>query len=205
MNEQLTQLFERFQQMPRAMRWAVYAVAGISVFLLWDTYLEPVYRDWSAAADKIESNNREVRQAKYDATVGRLQQVVKAIGPVELPGSAADAQDEITRLVSELISDYRSVANDSFQIRERGALPRNAVRDLTKPNERIAQLVGDLRFDAHAQDAFSIIAELESHPAIEKINQISLQRQPNQNVTVRMEIEAWVKTRGDVTSRGGRR
>lgn len=205
MSDQFNNLYERFQQMPRAIRWASYAGIGIMAFLVWDMSIRSLYLEWSFAADQIESNVREVRQAKYDARLRNLRPVVESTGPVQLPGPPAQTQDELTRFISELLSSYRSVGNDSFQLRERGPLPRNAVRELTGGNQRISRLVGELRFDADPQEAFSIIAELESHPTIVMVNLANLQRQPNQNLSVRLELEAWVKTRRSATGRGGRR
>ena len=202
MSDQFAELYHRLHELPRAVRWAIHAAIGIILFLIWDTYLGPIQRSWSAAADEIETNVSELRSADYEDRIRRLRSAIQAHGPLKLPAGEAEATEEMSRVVNEVMNEYRSVVNDSFSLAVRGALPKNAVPDLTQGRQRISRLVGELQFDADARDVFEIIAHLESRPEIESIISLTLQRLPDQGMNVRLEIESWIKTRDTSSGRG---
>jgi len=196
--ERLLNLFEQTRSWSRAMQWAFWSGVFIIGFLLWSETLGALAQSWSTRADNIEQKVEKVREARdFDRQFRQIRYTIETMGPVELPSTERQSANAFNEVINDVLARH-NVRNDSFELRSRGNLPRTALTDVVEPGQRVARLVGDLRFDADTETTMAIVRELESRPEIESIMSIRLMKQSGTSLSVRMELEAWV------TSRGGR-
>jgi hypothetical protein len=181
-------LTQSFQQLPRALKWAVVAAFGLILFLIWSSYLDPIAQDFNRDAEQIESKVRDVRSIRdlNDQT----KKLIEVVGPVEFPKSEAETSAAVDALVNGLLKKHNA-SNPNFSLRTTSALPKAALPGVVR-NNRVERLTGDLKFDASPQAAAAIIAELESSPDIESINSVRMTRDTSGKVKVQLALEAWV-------------
>ncbi|MCA9296212.1 MAG: hypothetical protein KC983_06830, partial [Phycisphaerales bacterium] len=185
-------LWDRLDALPRAMQWAVYAMFGLILFLIWSSFVEPQRVAWSQQADEMVSNVKELRE--FDATTlsdRAINTVAITIGPVESPGSAKDGSQRMQEQIIDILERNNATVNDvsvrSGNRMRAGTLPKN-VR-----NKRVMTKDGDVSFEAVAEDVTKIIAEIESSPSIERITQVRMVKgSAARSLNVTLKLEAWV-------------
>jgi hypothetical protein len=181
-------IVQSFQQLPRALKWAVLAAFGLVLFLIWDNYLRDVSDDLNRQADAIESQVAQVR------SVGKLSdsaaRVIEAVGPVEFPRPEAETSAAVDALVISLLTKH-GATNPNFSLRTKGLLPKKTLEEVLG-GKRLERLAGDLKFEASPKAAAAIIAELEASPDVETVNSVRISRTTPGKVQVQLTIEAWV-------------
>jgi hypothetical protein len=190
--ESINGLWDRLDALPRATRWAVYAMLGLVLFLIWSSYVEPKRVELSQAADEIVNDVKELRD--FDATTlsdRNINTVAITIGEVESPGSAIDGSLTMQKKIIDFLEKYNATVND-VSVRggnkmKSGMLPKN-VR-----NKRMKTMDGDISFEAVAEDVTKIIADIESSPSIKRITQVRMVKAAAaRSLTVSLKFEAWV-------------
>ncbi|MDY7107043.1 MAG: hypothetical protein SYC29_00245 [Planctomycetota bacterium] len=189
-----TSIPERFNRLPRAIRWLVLAVAFVVLFQLWFYLLWPVVDRCNVAAAEIERQAAAVREgSELVRRVRRMDDVVCAIGPVSLPGNENEASDALTAAYVDVMNRY-SVGNDSFDLRGAGGPVSNPhARGLVSPGHQLRRVTARFVFEASPEDAIAIIGDLESRPDIEALTEIKLLRIGGRRVKVTLGLEAWAQ------------
>lgn len=197
MSTMVTRLLDQVMALPRAMRWAVLALAFIALFLVWDATLGAVAADWSARADRVEAELAKVRGGRDlvkrldDAT---LQRTMTNIGPVSVPGEDTKERDSLGAMLLDVLDDH-SVKDESFELKGGySALPGN-VSERILPGKKIGRITGEVRFTAPQDDAIAIIGEYERHPDIESISAVRIVKDDD-DLKVVLTLEAWVQVKG---------
>lgn len=196
------QTVDRFQQLPRVIRWGFFGAVALILFLLWDQYIAPIANDWNAQADRIESQLRVVRDAdRLSREVRQLHETIVGVGPVDLGRDVELEQVRLTQAVNS-VKDQFSISKDSWGTRTGGTVRRGALAGI--PGGDQAQVItGDLRFDAAPEDAAALIAELESLPEISRLTSLTMMKLANRRVSVRLQLESWVLSGPSAAARGG--
>ncbi len=183
--------YEQFREQSRLMQFGIIAAIALVLFVIWDYGVRPVSSEWAWQSERIQTQVRRVRQAeRLQADVRNVQDVVLALGEVQLPPPADSGAEQLSRAWDNLLQEY-SVSNPSFNIRFGGPLGGSALMSVTG-GERAQIINGDVRFQASPEDAIEIIARLETRPEIAVIRDITINRVGNRRVGVRMTIEGWV-------------
>ena len=201
MNEQKT-WSQRFNELPRAGKWALVGTVGIIGLLLYFDYILTMAGGWNEDADRIRS---QVSQAAVSSTppfgIERMTDLISGVGPVVGPANEADANAALTQSVNEIIKRH-SVSNDDFKIRPPALLPTGTLEKIIKGNEqRVERLTGELRFEASPQHTLAIISELEGSEDIESVSHVRLNKMPGtRKLSVQLRVEAWILS--NVTRRG---
>jgi hypothetical protein len=189
-----TSISDRFDRLPRAIRWLVLAVVFVVLFQAWYYLLWPVVDRWNVAAAEIESQVASVREgSELVRRVRRMDDTVCAIGPVSLPGSEDEASDALTAAYVDVINRY-SVSNDSFDLRgAAGPVSNPFARGLASPRHQLRRVTARLVFEASPEDAIAIIGDLEGRPDIEALNEVKLLRIGGRKLKVTLGLEAWAQ------------
>ena len=193
MNEQRT-WSQRFDELPRAAKWALIGTVLIIGLLFYFDYLGKFADEWNREADGIQSQVRQSALSNSRLDGGRsMRDLISGVGPVVKPTTEADANKALTQSVNEILK-LHSVSNDDFKIRPPARLPTDTLEKIVKgSNQRVERLTGELRFDASPEHALAIIAELESSEDIESVSHVRLNKLPGRGkLSVRLTVEAWI-------------
>lgn len=201
MNEQRT-WSQRFNELPRAAKWALIGTVTIIGFLIYTDYLRNFADRWNSEADAIRSQVRQAASTMDQLDSGRsMQDLISGLGVVEKPADEAKANEALTETVNAIIKRH-AVSNDDFKIRPPARLPTGTLEKIVRGNnKRVERLTGELRFEASSENMLAIIAELESSPDIESVSHVRLNKLAGtRKLSVQLQVEAWILT--SVTRRG---
>jgi hypothetical protein len=195
-------LWQRYRQLPRAGRWAITALVAVAVFLVWNDYVLTLAAVWNERADELLADVREVKgDVRREARLRAAEDAIRALGPVQGPGTQSEAAAAVNDAVNEILKRH-SVSDDRFDYRGAGRLPRGTLSDVVRSGQQVQRITGDLRFDASADEAVAIIAELEDSPRIEAVSDVHIRREAGAGkVRVDLTVEAWFVS---FEQRGGR-
>jgi hypothetical protein len=194
----MSSLTERFNEMPRVVRWAAATVVVLLGFLVWDDHVRPLAEAWNRDADRIEMQVERARRAEQlERSIRSRRELIEELGPVDVPSDDQQGREALHSLVVDVVRGYSSVTNDSFNL-SGGAdrLPATVSARLLagsgQGNRRLVRISGDLRFDAEPEDATAIIADLEARPEVESISLVRMLRKDGRTVGVTLTLNAWV-------------
>lgn len=183
-------LHDHLQQQPRALRWSVYALLGMLLFLLWDSIVFPVTENWKSRADLIQLRVDRVREGgDLTAAFERLQDEVRAYGSIELPGPESSGRIELNAAINDILERY-SITEESSSVSQ--SKVRKGTLGNYAGNKRLESLKLVFDFISSPKDALSIIADLEANPAVEFITSLRITKAPSKKVKVHLTIESWV-------------
>lgn len=193
MNEQRT-WSQRFNELPRAAKWALIGTVVIIGVLFYIDYLWKFADKWNDKGDEIRSQVRQAASINSQGHSGRsMRDLISGVGPVVKPTTEADANKALTQSVNEILK-LHSVSNDDFKIRPPARLPTDTLEKTVKgSNQRVERLTGELRFDASPEHTLAIIAELESSEDIESVSHVRLNKLAGtRKLSVQLRVEAWI-------------
>lgn len=181
---------DRFQEMPRVTRWIVMATIFLVVFLCWAKLVQPTAQAWSEEADTMELHLDRLRG--NNSVPSDIRDAAISFGTLKLPDRKQQGSLELVQNIQEVLQSH-GIKNDSFRLGR--PTPINAAKSagLTRGNEKLERLKGDLDFVATPNVAIKIISELESNPAIEAISMVKLDTHEARTLKVRLTIESWVR------------
>jgi hypothetical protein len=186
-------LMDRYLALPRAIQWALLAAAGVALFFIWDSYINPLSDGFSKEANRIQSQVKEIRDSRKladDLRKSEMEAVVASIGPVKPPRGAATGSASLTKVVNDLMKVH-AIGDQDFSLRTRGKLARNVLVQVLG-SKRGERLTGDLKFSAKPEVALAILCDLETSPDIEQVSSVRLTKDQNGKVKVHYVLEAWV-------------
>jgi hypothetical protein len=182
------ELRARFDALPSRQRWLVVAVLAVAGYLLVDEYVWSWSRAWQAESAQIEAALRRAAARRAPASVD-LARAVATFGPVEPPADAARGREELAQAIEDVAKAHK-VAGYSYEVR---VGPRVKDPDASVLAPAIERIQAEVRFDTTAEELPRIVADLESHPSIEAISALRIQRNDQaRKMSVQATIEAWV-------------
>lgn len=178
----LEKVIQQVRQMPRATQWAVYALLGLFLFLIWDQVVWPLTNDWKQRADAIHNDVRQVKTSQeLLEQFQSLQSQIIALGEVKLPGDKARRISAVQSSVNEILRKH-SVSEQSFSITD-GRVKRGTLASVSGIR-KLGAIKGELQFTSTPEIAAAIIAQLESDENIEFISVIRFTKAPGKKVKV---------------------
>lgn len=188
--EQAAQLRARVDGLPRERRWAVYALLALIAWLAADDLLWAPARAWSAESDRIEEA-LDRGSKRGDAVTSDLRRAIATFGPIEPPGPAATRREDLARAIDEVLRRNK-VGGYSYETR---------FGQRVKESEglgAVERLQAEVKFDIPADALPAIVSELESHPTIDAVAAMRLEKnEQSRKLTVQATIECWVTGGGD--------
>ena len=186
--EQAASLRARFDALPVRQRWFVVAALAVAGYLLVDEYVWSWSRAWQAESAQIEAALRRGAARRAPASVD-LARAVATFGAVEPPADAARGREELAQAIEDVAKAHK-VAGYSYEVR---VGPRVKDPDAVVLAPAVERIQAEVRFDTTAEELPQIVADPESHPAIETISALRIQRNDQaRKMNVQATIEAWV-------------
>lgn len=193
-------VLDRFNEMPRAMRWLFIGVVFVTLFLAWDGTIGATVRQWNDEAAAIERKAADVRRAESTRTRLRaMDDTIVNLGPVDLPGRENEGRTALTNAVVDVFesSEFTRKITFSFDLSGGGDKIREEIaRKIVRSGGRVTRLTGSLKFESSPDDAIAIIARLESNPDIDAIRKVTITKTESRSgprVKVALTVETWVE------------
>jgi hypothetical protein len=192
LRSQVADLRMRYEALPRRQQWLVISVLVVIAWFAVDELIWTYARHWSAESERIEAALD--RGANRNSTVSaELRRSVATFGPVVPPGPAASGREDLARAIDEVARKHK-VAGYSYEARTGQRVKDN---DAAILGSVIDRLQAEVKFETTADELPKVIADLESHPMIDGITSLRLQKNDqNRKVTVQATIETWVISAG---------
>ena len=188
LREQGAELRARFDALPSRQRWLVVAALAVAGYLVVDEYVWSWSRAWRAESMQVEAALARAAARRAPASVD-LARAVATFGPVEPPADAARGREELAQAIEDVAKAHK-VAGYSYEVR---VGPRVKDPDASVLAPAVERIQAEVRFDTTADELPRIVADLESHPAIEAISALRIQRNDQaRKMNVQATIEAWV-------------
>lgn len=188
---------DRFNELPRSMQWVILAAIALIGFLLWANLIRPTTTNWQEESDQIERNIARLNGS--NSIPSDIRQATIGYGDLQLPDRKQQGSLQLAQHVQQLLEEY-GIKNDTFTLMQSSPLNASKAAGLTRGNEKIERLKGEVDFSSKPNVAIDIISAMESDSAIDAISSIKLDRESQGNIRVRITIESWVRA-----SKGGRR
>ncbi len=182
----------------RAMQWAFWTAVITISFLIWDSTVAELGSSWSARADEIELQIKEVNTPILFTS--SVKNAVAAFGEVELPRLKANGAAAMNEAVHEILSS-RQVEDDEYTRTKTSKMKKSAMRGIASSGQQLEEVIGNIRFEATQEDILKVISDLEGSPWIDTVSDIRLTKKEGRMIRVDLSVGAWVVT----SSKQGRR
>jgi len=203
MSSQVDSALARWNKLPPLVRWGGAVAVLIVAFVLVNDYA------WATAA-RLNAEANEIARTLERASAARqslrqdLERTVIARGQVRLPADENRGTQAMADAITEILQGRGGIAGYSYDSGSVSPLAPTILAGVVGPRERGARVAGEVKFEASPDDAMAVIAEIESHPAIQGISRIQMARSVQRRVAVILTVETWVTTGTDTPRRFGR-
>ena len=194
-------LLERYHGLPRSGKWIAAAGVALAGWLLLDSVLWPLADKLNARADNM-AGVLERAAARAESLPGNAADAAVVLGPNSSPRPEAETKAKLSAAVDAALKK-KSITNYGFDMRVAQALPQTVLPDVAaRGGGQMGRLAADLRFEATPDAASSVIATLDSDPAVDAISDLRITyRKDTKRVAVQMTVEKWGIVKK--TQRGG--
>jgi hypothetical protein len=189
-------LVDRFLALPPIWRIAAAGAVVVMAVLVAQDHVWPLADGWNREADRIARTIERGRN--LDAALDpRIERIAVALGPIEVPRSAAPGATRLEETVGRICAAHG--LDPKIDGRTGSRLPSNSPLSEVAGG-RVERLVCELEFVAEPDTLMTVVRELEREPEIESISDLRIERiDDGPKLDVRLVVEAWV-----VPTRGGR-
>ncbi|MDA0294479.1 MAG: hypothetical protein O3A19_06110 [Planctomycetota bacterium] len=185
-------LVDRFLELPPIWRLIGAAAMVLVAILVWDEYVRPTADAWNKESDRISSTIERARTLDQ-RTDPKIERLATALGPIEVPRSAAPGATRLESTVSKICSQYEIVPK--IDGRTGSKLPSNSPLS-TMAGGRVERIICELEFVSDSETVVEVIRDLEAEPEIESISSLRLKLvDDGPKLEVRIMVEAWIVPR----------
>jgi hypothetical protein len=191
-SENETDLVDRYLALQPIWRVIGAAAMVLVAILVWDEYVQPTANDWNTESDRI-SNTIERARTLDQRTDPKIERLATALGPIEVPRSAAPGATRLESTVSKICSQYQIVPK--IDGRTGSKLPSSSPLS-AMAGGRVERIICELEFISDSETVVDVIRDLEAEPEIESISSLRLQLvDDGPKLEVRIMVEAWIVPR----------
>lgn len=185
-------LVDRFLELPPIWRLIGAAAMVLVAILVWDEYVRPTADAWNKESDRISSTIERARTLDQ-RTDPKIERLATALGPIEVPRSAAPGATRLESTISKICSQYEIVPK--IDGRTGSKLPSNSPLS-TMAGGRVERIICELEFVSDSETVVEVIRDLEAEPEIESISSLRLKLvDDGPKLEVRIMVEAWIVPR----------
>ena len=188
----VTEQIDRFRGLEPFWQWIAGATIFLLAFLVWAQLLEPTGTAWAETADRMESDL--ARTSQSISLDPKSRNAAMTYGAIDLPNAKSDGSLALIEIVQEIMS-RQGIKNDTFFQSQSNTIKASLLPGIARAGEKIERIKGELDFTTTPAKAIQIIADLESHPGIESVTSIRIDKAGNKDVRTRLSLEAWVRSR----------
>ena len=185
----MSEFMARVQAWPRSTQWVFWAAVGTIAFLIWDATVADLGASWSARADKIEVQIKEVNTPIL--LTSSVKNSISSFGKIELPRSKAEGGAAMTDAVHAILSSH-NVKDDEYTRTKSSKMKNGSMRGIANSGQQLEAVIGDIRFEATQENILRIISDLEGSPWIDAVSDIRLTKKDKRMIRVDLSVEAWV-------------
>ena len=185
-------LVDRFLKLSPMWRLIGAAALALIAVLVWDEYVRPATDAWNGESERIARTIERARTVDR-ITDPKIERLATALGPIEVPRSAAPGATRLESTISRICSQYKVVPK--IDGRTGSKLPSNSPLS-TMAGGRVERIICELEFVADTETAIDVIRDLEAEPEIESISELRLDLvDDGPNLEIRIVVEAWIVPR----------
>lgn len=188
-------LADSIQSMPRALKWAAFAVVFM---VLYFAAVEPALGRLdrvNAKADTMRVQLVALQQQlrERESNIAALSKGLQDHGPAVAPGPADDRGDEVYDLLREVTTELGILDGWRFVPGELGFQSPALEREFVQPSEDLVRLTFTFTFEAPPEDVMETISRFEASPAVQSISslRIGLGQEDRRTLSVQMVLESW--------------
>jgi hypothetical protein len=185
----MSEFMARVQAWPRSTQWVFWAAVGTIAFLIWDATVADLGASWSARADRIEVQIKEVNTPIL--LTSSVKNSISSFGNIELPRSKAEGGAAMTDAVHAILSSH-NVKDDEYTRTKSSKMKNGSMRGISNSGQQLEAVIGDIRFEATQENILRIISDLEGSPWIDAVSDIRLTKKDKRMIRVDLSVEAWV-------------
>jgi len=185
----MSEFMARVQAWPRSTQWVFWAAVGTIAFLIWDATVADLGASWSARADRIEVQIKEVNTPIF--LTSSVKNSISSFGKIELPRSKAEGGAAMTDAVHAILSSH-NVKDDEYTRTKSSKMKNGSMRGIANSGQQLEAVIGDIRFEATQENILRIISDLEGSPWIDAVSDIRLTKKDKRMIRVDLSVEAWV-------------
>lgn len=188
-SENETDLVDRYLALQPIWRVIGAAAMVLVAILVWDEYVQPTANEWNTESDRISSTIERARTLDQ-RTDPKIERLATALGPIEVPRSAAPGATRLESTVSKICSQYQIVPK--IDGRTGSKLPSSSPLS-AMAGGRVERIICELEFISDSETVADVIRDLEAEPEIESISSLRLQLvDDGPKLEVRIMVEAWI-------------
>jgi len=191
-------LEERFLGLPRAMRWAIFALVA---FVLYFAAVEPALNLYTRLDDDVQGAKLRLAELEEqvkdrEADLSNFERGLARHGEVLPPRPLREVEPDVYALWQEVQQEFESVTGVRLQSGELG-MSSDAIRNaLVPPGAQLSRVRFTANFDASPEQIIAIVRRLEASPLIHSVSAVRLRlNSADQRVlTAQIETESWAHT-----------
>lgn len=194
--EQSEDMVDRFLRLPASWQLGGVLVLVVIAILVAQEHVWPTADRWNEEADQIERTLTNARNLDRGLPPS-IERIAVALGPIEVPRSAAPGATRLEETVGEICLKHNLVPKIDGRTGSR-LPPNNPISAMA--GGRVDRLVCEMEFTATPDLLIKVLRDLESEPEIESIADLRLDRiNDGPELDVTLVVEAWI-----VPAQGGR-
>lgn len=183
-------LRERWDRLANPARFGVAVVGALLIYAALDDTAWRVAREWTAEAEQVEQLLDRANELGAKST--RARNAILIHGELTPPRDEAVGSQSMAEAITRVMEELR-ITNYSFETRMGTKLPTTAFRGAVPAGRRVERVVGSVTFESSPEDAYKVIAALESSPDVDAIRALSMNwEDARRKVTTRLDAETWV-------------
>lgn len=189
----MSTMLKTFRTFAPITQWLTVGLLAVMVLLLWQWYVWAAATTLNERADEYKEAITRAGESDHQLN-DRIEAAILALGETEPLTDEVMGTAELSAVIARVLDDHNVLSRDvdtkprvKFSSRDR---PRMVPAGYD--GERVT---AEVRFEASPEDAFAVIAELESSPEVETVSKVRISRTTDRRkktVNVQMSVEAWV-------------
>lgn len=196
-------LLDWYRSQQRAVRWAVWALAGlVGYFLIVEPAVDASLR-LSREADLREAALHRLAEGAADSEAEAL--AIRKFGRVELPGDANTRTQRLNRAVTAILESHgirQHTSSTKMTSMEQGPL-----QSAVPATEQVWRFVREIQFEATPEALAAVLADLERSPDVSCVSRVQLRRggeagRGDRVVRATVAVETWIQTPRGQQGRG---
>ncbi len=186
-------MVDRFLRLPASWQLGSLLVLVVISILVAQEHVWPTAERWNNDANAIERTLSNARSLERGLPPS-IERIAVALGPIEVPRSAAPGATRLEETVGRICLRYGLVPK--IDARTGSRLPPNSPLS-AMAGGRVDRLVCEMEFTADPDRLIAVIQDLESEPEIESIADLRLDRiDDGPDLDVKIVVEAWIVAAG---------
>ena len=184
-------VIDRYLGMSSLWRVMIAAALLFLVYLVAEDMVWPTSDEWAMEADRLELLLDESQT--IDKRIDRkLEWVIAALGPIEVPRSPNLGADRLEATVNTIVRNH-NVQEYTFETRPGSRVQASSALRSIAGGGRVQRVHAEVEFTATDEEVSNVLLAMEANPEIESIGSLRLTAIPERKVVeVKLVVEAWV-------------